>query len=50
MRLSVCLILLLCGCSSHAVRCDAHLQPINRSATSGASASAAATGSMRGDP
>jgi hypothetical protein len=29
MRLIICLILLLCGCSTPAVRCDAHLQPIN---------------------
>jgi hypothetical protein len=32
MRLIVCSILLLCGCSTSAVRCDAHLQPINRPA------------------
>ena len=29
MRLIVCLIPLLYGCSSPIVRCDAHLQPIN---------------------
>jgi hypothetical protein len=32
MRLLVCLIPLLWGCSSPMVRCDAHLQPINRAA------------------
>ena len=29
MRVLICLIPLLCGCSAPAVRCDAHLQPIN---------------------
>ena len=29
MRLILCLISLLCGCSSPAVRCDARLLPIN---------------------
>jgi hypothetical protein len=29
MRMFVCLIPLLCGCSPPALRCDAHLQPIN---------------------
>jgi hypothetical protein len=28
-RFIVCFILLLQGCASHALRCDAHLQPIN---------------------
>jgi hypothetical protein len=32
MRLIVCLIPLLCGCSTPTIRCDAHLQPINRPA------------------
>jgi hypothetical protein len=32
MRLIVCLIPLLCACSTPTVRCDAHLQPINRPA------------------
>jgi len=31
MRSSLCLILLLCGCSKPNVRCDAHLTPINAS-------------------
>ena len=30
MRLIICLIPLLCACSTPAVRCDAHLQPINQ--------------------
>ncbi len=34
MRLIVCLIPLLCGCSAPAVRCDAHLVPINSPAAS----------------
>jgi hypothetical protein len=29
MRLLCCLLLLLSGCASHAVRCDGHLHPIN---------------------
>lgn len=29
MRVFICLIPLLCGCSIPSVRCDAHLQPIN---------------------
>ena len=35
MRLIMCLISLLWGCSTPAVRCDAHLQPINPPAASG---------------
>jgi type IV secretory pathway TrbL component len=34
MRSSLCLILLLCGCSKPNVRCDAHLTPINASLVS----------------
>ena len=40
MRLIVCLIPLLCGCSTPTIRCDAHLQPINRPAPAGAAAAA----------
>ena len=29
MRVLICVIPLLCGCSTPAVRCDAHLKPIN---------------------
>lgn len=29
MRLFCCLLLLLSGCTSHGVRCDRHLRPIN---------------------
>ncbi|HEY4970104.1 MAG TPA: hypothetical protein VII35_09380 [Steroidobacteraceae bacterium] len=29
MRVFLCVIPLLCGCSTPAVRCDAHLLPIN---------------------
>jgi hypothetical protein len=41
MRLIVCLIPLLCGCSTPTIRCDAHLQPINRPAAGSAAAAAA---------
>jgi hypothetical protein len=41
MRLIVCLIPLLCGCSAPTIRCDAHLQPINRAVPGGAAAAAA---------
>jgi hypothetical protein len=41
MRLIVCLIPLLCGCSAPTIRCEAHLQLINR-ALPGAAAAAAA--------
>jgi hypothetical protein len=40
MRLVVCLIPLLCGCSTPTIRCDAHLQPINRPAPGSAAAAA----------
>ena len=40
MRLIVCLIPLLCGCSTPTLRCDAHLQPINRPAPGSAAATA----------
>jgi hypothetical protein len=38
MRVIVCLISLLCGCSTPTIRCDAHLQPINRPALGAAAA------------
>jgi len=41
MRLIVCLIPLLCGCSTPNIRCDSHLQPINRPAPGSAAAAAA---------
>ncbi|HEY1314599.1 MAG TPA: hypothetical protein VGE92_12015 [Steroidobacteraceae bacterium] len=37
MRLIVCFIPLLWGCSAPSVRCDAHLQPINAPAAAGTS-------------
>ncbi len=40
MRLILCLISLLCGCSTPTIRCDAHLQPINRPAPGSAGAAA----------
>jgi hypothetical protein len=45
MRLIVCLLLLLCGCSTPMVRCDARLQPINPAAASvGPTAAGVASG------
>ena len=35
MRVFICLIPLLCGCSTPLVRCDAHLLPINPPAAAG---------------
>jgi len=29
MRVIYCLLLMLTACTSHAVRCDGHLQPVN---------------------
>jgi hypothetical protein len=29
MRVMICLLLLLCACSTPEVRCDKHLEPIN---------------------
>lgn len=43
MRLIVCLITLLCGCSTPTIRCDAHLQPINRPVPGSAAATASGT-------
>ena len=40
MRLLVCLMALLCGCSKPIVRCDAHLQPINAPVASAGASSA----------
>ena len=57
MRLFICLIPLMCGCSTPSVRCDAHLQPINApaaSSTAGAASKAAAaaleTAAVRSTP
>jgi hypothetical protein len=41
MRELVCLIPLLCGCSTPAVRCDSHLRPINPPAAAGVPTAAA---------
>jgi hypothetical protein len=43
MRIVICLIPLLCGCSTHVVRCDAHLRPINPPAQARAGTAAIAT-------
>ena len=40
MRMMPCLFLLLVGCATHAVRCDARLVPINLPAASPAGAAA----------
>jgi len=50
MRLIICLIPLLCGCATPAVRCDANMQPINPPAASGGAnggASGAASGASK---
>ena len=44
MRVLFCLFLLLPACASHAVRCDGHLQPINRALAGTAAAGATARG------
>ena len=46
MRTMVCLFLLLAGCATHAVRCDARLVPINLPAA-GADASSASNAAVR---
>jgi hypothetical protein len=43
MRLIVCLISLLCGCSAQNVRCDVHLLPINLPAAGGAASAPVGT-------
>jgi hypothetical protein len=50
MRLIVCLIPLLCGCSSPLVRCDAHLLPINPPAARAALSSPPDTPPARKSP
>ena len=45
MRMMVCLFLLLAGCATHAVRCDARLVPINLPAA-GSAGGAAVTPSV----
>ena len=47
MRMMVCLFLLLVGCATHAVRCDARLVPINPPAVG---ATPPATSSTRRSP
>ena len=47
MRMMVCLFLLLAGCATHAVRCDARLVPINPPA---ATSAPQATSSTRRSP
>lgn len=44
MRLFICLIPLLCGCSTPPLRCDSHLQPINAPAVSGTPGTASEAG------
>jgi len=50
MRLMLCLIPLLCGCATPAVRCDVHLQPINPPAASGPPSVAAKAAAQPGAP
>jgi hypothetical protein len=50
MRLIICLIPLLCGCATPAVRCDSNMQPINPPAASGGAhgdASGASSGTAK---
>jgi hypothetical protein len=49
MRVMICLLLVLSACSTPAVRCDKHLEPINASAAKieSAAGSAAATTDRR---
>jgi hypothetical protein len=42
--LRLMLLLLLAACTSHRVRCDGHLQPINKPATPSATAGGTAAG------
>jgi hypothetical protein len=50
MRLVICLMPLLCGCSTPIVRCDAHLQPINPPAASSSPSAAEQTPPARRAP
>jgi hypothetical protein len=50
MRLIVCLIPLLYGCSTPIVRCDAHLQPINPPTPGGAANAVATPGAAQKPP
>jgi len=52
MRMMICLFLLLAGCATHAVRCDARLVPINPAAGSAGGAAATPVTSLatRRDP
>jgi hypothetical protein len=50
MRIVICLIPLLCGCSTPVVRCDAHLRPINPPAQARAGTAAIATPSATAKP
>jgi hypothetical protein len=48
MRLIICLIPLLCGCTTPIVRCDAHMQPINPPAAASDGANGGAGGAPSG--
>jgi hypothetical protein len=50
MRVMVCLFLLLPACATHAVRCDAHLRPINAQAPDPGKGAAAAADTARAAP
>lgn len=50
MRVMFCLFLLLPACASHAVRCDAHLRPINAQAPVPAKGAAPAADAARAAP
>jgi hypothetical protein len=44
MKISMLLMLLLCGCAAGRIRCDSHLRPINAPAPAGARSADAITG------
>ena len=50
MRMMPCLFLLLVGCATHAVRCDARLVPINLPAAGSAGGAAATPTVMPAPP
>jgi hypothetical protein len=50
MRVMVCLFLMLPACATQAVRCDAHLRPINAQAPDPAKDAAAAADAAREAP
>jgi hypothetical protein len=50
MRVLVCLLALLCGCSTSGVRCDAHLRPINPPGAGGTAGAGRTSGPAQPPP